>query len=137
MGETSRAATVTRISGFRHEAEAGNHGLLVDEPTEKGGGDAGPSPQALLAAALASCTAVTMEMYADRKGWDLDGLSVAVDTEGEISKGTKRFEVIIELPGTLDEEQRDRLLKIAARCPVHRALTTEQPVEIRTGSTGT
>jgi putative redox protein len=134
MAEPSHDATATRVDGYRHDVVAGGHALLVDEPEEKGGGNAGPSPQNLLNAALASCTAVTMEMYADRKGWQLDELSVAVIAEGELSKGTRVYEVVIDLPDGLDADQRDRLLKIAARCPVHKALANEQPISIRAGS---
>ena len=137
MAEPAHAARATRVDGYRHDVVAGGHSLVVDEPTDKGGANAGPSPQNLLNAALASCTAVTMEMYAERKGWDLEGLSVAVIADGELSKGTRTYEVVIELPEGLDDEQRERLLKIAAKCPVHKALADTQPISIRTGSTGT
>ncbi len=137
MAEPVHAALATRVEGYRHDVVAGDHALVVDEPADKGGADAGPSPQNLLNAALASCTAVTMEMYAERKGWDLDGLSVAVIADGELSKGTRTYEVVIELPEGLDADQRERLLKIAGKCPVHKALATPQPISIRAGSTAT
>jgi putative redox protein len=135
MPEAVHAALATRVEGYRHEVVTGDHAFVIDEPEEKGGGNAGPSPQNLLNAALASCTAVTMEIYADRKGWDIDGLSVAVIAEGELSKGTRIWEVLIDLPADLDPDQRERLLKIAARCPVHKALAETHPVSIRAGST--
>ena len=72
-------ATATRDSGYRHVVRVRSHDLSIDEPTDTGGTDAGPSPQELLAASLASCTAVTMEMYATRKGWDIGGVEVACE----------------------------------------------------------
>ena len=74
-------ATASRDGGYRHVVRVRSHDLSIDEPTETGGSDAGPSPQELLAASLASCTAVTMEMYATRKGWDIGGVDAPVDVE--------------------------------------------------------
>ena len=110
---------------FTHDVKAGDHTFTVDEPVESGGADAGPSPQELLAAALASCTAVTMEMYAQRKGWDTSGLEVDVEyTPAERGCPTK-FELVLKMPPHLDEEQIERLQVIAAKCPVHRTLEGE------------
>ena len=119
-----------RTSGFAHDVEVeGGHTLRVDEPASAGGGDSGPSPTRLLAASLASCTAVTIEMYADRKGWDLDEVEVEVEMESE-GHLPKSFEVTLRLPVGLEEEQRQRLLRIAGKCPVHRVLSSETPVTI-------
>ena len=116
---------------FTHDVKAGDHTLTVDEPVEAGGQDEGPSPQELLAAALASCTAVTMEMYAQRKGWDTSGLEVDVEyTPAERGSPTK-FELVLKMPPHLDEEQIERLQVIAAKCPVHRTLEGEVMFEER------
>jgi putative redox protein len=110
---------------FAHDVTAGDHTFTVDEPESAGGDDLGPSPQELLAAALASCTAVTMEMYAQRKGWDTSGLAVDVHyTPAERGCPTK-FELVLKMPAHLDEEQIERLKVIAAKCPVHRTLEGE------------
>jgi putative redox protein len=108
-----------------HDVTAGSHSITVDEPAQSGGDDQGPSPQELLAAALASCTAVTMEMYASRKGWDVAGLAVDCRyTPAERGCPTK-FELVLKMPSHLDEEQIERLQVIAAKCPVHRTLEGE------------
>jgi len=111
-----------RIEGFAHEIDLdAGHELIVDEPRERGGADTGPRPTQLLAGSLAGCTAITIEIYADRKGWDLPGLEVAVemDYEGEVPSS---FEVTVSLPDELDDEQRRRLMVIAAKCPVHKVI---------------
>ena len=116
---------------YTHDVKAGDHTITVDEPVESGGQDEGPSPQELLAAALASCTAVTMEMYAQRKGWDTSGLVVDVDyTPAERGCPTK-FELVLRMPPHLDEGQIERLKVIAAKCPVHRTLEGEVMFEER------
>ncbi|HFD15937.1 MAG TPA: OsmC family peroxiredoxin [Rhodospirillales bacterium] len=123
---------------------AGRHVLSADEPEEAGGEDSGPSPYELLSAALASCTAMTLRMYANRKGWELGRIHVAVRHEKihasdcadcETREGrVDIFERVIEIEGALDEEMRRRLLVIADKCPVHRTLTGE--VRIRTRLAG-
>jgi putative redox protein len=93
-----------------------------------GGADTGPSPTELLALSLASCTAITVEMYADHKGWDLGAVEVEVEYETRSSVPV-RYDVRVSVPGELPKEQLERLLVIAGKCPVHRALSGE--VEIR------
>jgi putative redox protein len=110
---------------LKHNVEAGNHTLVADEPPDHGGADAGPSPQELLAASLASCMAITMVMYADRKGWDVGDVAVDVDYEPAQRGSPTRFRMTVNLPKELPEEQRDRLMQIGAKCPVHRALEGE------------
>ena len=118
-------ATVTRQSGYRHNVRVGRHELTIDEHTDAGGADEGPSPLELLAASLAGCVAVTTEMYAARKGWDVTGLEVECDfTPAERGCPTK-FQVVLRLPDTLTDEQVTRLEVIAATCPVHRTLDGE------------
>jgi putative redox protein len=114
-----------RRRGYAHEvAIAGGHTVVVDEPTAAGGTDTGPSPTRLVAAGLASCVAITVEMYAERKGWDVGEVEVEVDAEYE-GAAPRSFAVTLKLPVDLSEEQRQRLLVIAGRCPVHRILSGE------------
>ena len=118
-------ASAHRISGFRHVVKVRQHRFNVDEPVDQGGDDAAPQPQELLAASLASCTAVTLEMYADRKGWNLAGVEVECEyTPAERGCPTK-FTITLRLPGDLTEEQAQRLKVIATKCPVHRTLDGE------------
>ena len=118
-------AVARRREGFTHDVKAGGHRLTVDEPETQGGQNLGPSPQELLAAALASCTAVTMEMYAERKGWNVDGLEVDCRYSPAERGCPTRFEMIMRMPAHLSEEQVERLQVIAAKCPVHRTLDGE------------
>jgi len=118
-------ASARRISGFRHVVKVREHRLNCDEGQDAGGDDAAPSPQELLAASLASCTAVTIEMYADRKGWDLGDVEVECEyTPAERGCPTK-FTTTLRLPSDLSEEQVQRLKVIATKCPVHRTLDGE------------
>ncbi len=110
---------------LRHDLEIGEHRLTADEPEGEGGEGAGPSPQELLAASLASCTAITMEMYAQRKGWQVGDVVVDVDYEPAQRGSPTRFVMSVRLPKELPEDQRERLLQIAAKCPVHRTLEGE------------
>src|SRR5271165_2503629 len=110
---------------YRHTVQVREHQLTVDEPLEKGGDDTGPSPQELLAVSLASCTAITMEMYAARKGWEIGPVEVDVEyTPAERGCPTK-FELVMRLADDVPEEQVERLRVIAAKCPVHRVLDGE------------
>jgi putative redox protein len=118
-------ATATRDSGYRHVVRVRSHDLSIDEPTDTGGSDAGPSPQELLAVSLASCTAITMEMYAARKGWDVGHVEVDVEYSPAERGCPTKFELVVRLPDDLPEEQAERLRVIAAKCPVHRVLDGE------------
>ena len=124
-------ATATRDSGYRHVVRVRGHDLSIDEPADTGGSDAGPSPQELLAASLASCTAVTMEMYATRKGWDTSGMAVICDYQPAERGCVTRFELVMKMPAHLSDEQIERLQVIAAKCPVHRTLEGEVAFEER------
>ncbi len=120
-----------RRKGFAHSLTARHHTLVADEPEDEGGADSGPMPQELLALSLASCVAVTLEMYADRKGWDVGMLEVDVEYEpGERGIGS-RFEVVTKIPVELTEDQLERLKVIAAKCPVHRMLIGEVEISDR------
>ena len=118
-------ATATRVGTFRQTVRVRDHQLTVDEPTDKGGDDSGPSPQELLAASLASCTAITMEMYARRKGWDVGDVEVSCDYAPAERGCPTSFQLVMRFPETLSDEQVERLRVIAAKCPVHRTLEGE------------
>jgi putative redox protein len=110
---------------LRHTVQAREHQVIVDEPPEAGGDDAGPDPRELLAVSLASCTAITMEMYAARKGWDIGHVEVDVEYSPAERGCPTKFELVMRLPENLPEDQVERLRVIAAKCPVHRALDGE------------
>jgi putative redox protein len=119
-----------RLDGLAHEVDLeGAHELIVDEPRDRGGTDTGPRPTQLLAASLAGCTAITIEMYADRKGWDVGALEVDVEMEYE-REVPSSFLVSLTLPEELSDEQRRRLLTIAAKCPVHRVIAQGATVTV-------
>ena len=136
-----REVTVQGSSkGFTQEITIGPHRLVADEPLAAGGTDRGPGPYDLLLAALGACTSMTLSLYARRKQWALEAVTVrlrhskiyAVDCANCETKDGKldRIEREVELHGELSEEQRARLLDIANKCPVHRTLISE--IDIRT-----
>lgn len=138
--ETDKQA-VLRLgaTGFTTEVRTGKHTFLADEPIKVGGADLGPTPYDLLVSSLGACTAMTMRMYADRKGWDLKEVKVHLQHSHEYAqdadapdKPQSKIDVIareIEIVGNLDEKQRSRLMEIADRCPVHRTLHGEIRVD--------
>ncbi len=128
-------------AGLRTELSAEGHSLIADEPESVGGTAAGPNPYGYLCAALASCTSMTLRMYADRKGWPLEDVNTRVrhskihaedcaDCESREGR-VDLLEREIEMAGPLDDAQRKRLLEIADLCPVHRTLTGEIAVRTR------
>ena len=118
-------ATARRATNLMHTVSLRDHQVVVDEPRERGGDDEGPSPEEFLAASLASCTAITMEMYAQRKGWEIGPVEVDAEfTPAERGCPTK-FALVLRLPADLTEEQVDCLRVIAAKCPIHRTLDGE------------
>jgi putative redox protein len=128
-------------AGFAQEISAGPHQLIGDEPTSAGGTDTGPTPYDLLLAALGSCTSMTIGLYARRKGWPLESVTVrlrhskvhAADCAScEQSQAMlDHIEREVHLAGPLTEEQRARLLEIANKCPVHRTLTSRIDIQTR------
>lgn len=127
---------IVSSDGFlKQQITAGAHTLLADEPREAGGSDAGPDPYSFLLAALGACTSMTLQLYAKRKGIPLEKVQVSLrnsrihakDCENCDSKEGKieQIERFISLTGPLTDEQKQRLLEIARRCPVHKTLTSE------------
>jgi uncharacterized OsmC-like protein/alpha/beta superfamily hydrolase len=140
--ERALAAHEVRVhgrGGLAHHVHAGRHHLIADEPEPQGGTDLGPTPYAYLLAALGACTAMTMRLYAQRKGWPLGEVDVVLRHErvhatdsaaagaGEVA--LERIRKEITLAGELTAEQRTRLLEIADRCPVHRTLSRPLAIE--------
>lgn len=116
-------AVVSRFGSghFQQALEVGNDHFVSDIDEAKGGNSSGPSPHEYLGAALAACTGMTLKMYAQRKSWDLQDAIVTVDIERV--NDIEKFKRSIKLVGTVDVEQSQRLLEIANKCPVHKALT--------------
>ena len=120
---------------YTTELQVGPHRFLADEPKDVGGQDFGPTPYDFVSAGLTACTAMTLRMYADLKKWPLDEIIVHVDHHKshaddckdveENAKKVDHFDRVIELKGDLDEKQRNRLLQIANKCPVHKTLHEE------------
>jgi uncharacterized OsmC-like protein/pimeloyl-ACP methyl ester carboxylesterase len=142
VAEESKTVVVreTQHGRFQQEITVGRHRFLADEPIDVGGLDSGPGPYDLLLAALGACTAMTLRLYAERKALPLERVMVALShdkihaadcAECETKEGMiDRIERAITLRGALDAAQRQRLMEIADKCPVHRTLTSE--VDIRT-----
>jgi uncharacterized OsmC-like protein/alpha/beta superfamily hydrolase len=145
--DDNRIVAETGAGGFRTDILANGHALVADEPVAVGGTNQGPSPYDLLVSALGACTSMTLQMYAERKGWALETASIRLrhakvhardcttceETEGKID----HIERELELIGDLDDAQRARLAEIAERCPVHRTLESRTHIttEIRSDST--
>lgn len=131
-------ATARRIGSFSHRIEIRGHEVTTDESAELGGADEAPTPQELLAASIASCTATTMEMYASRKGWDIGQVEVECQFETPERGAPTHFKVVLRLPDSCSEEQIEKLQVIAGKCPVHRALegesTFEDEIELVSGA---
>ena len=121
----SMRASAQQLENLRHDVRVRSHTITSDEPKDHGGDDSGPSPQELLAASLASCVAITVEMYAKRKHWDVAGLRVDVEYIPAERGHPTNFKVVMKVPAHLSEEQVEKLGVIAAKCPVHRTLEGE------------
>jgi putative redox protein len=118
---------------YQQAVIAGQHRLLADEPVSLGGADAGPAPFDFLMAGLGACTSMTLRMYAERKGLLLTQVSVSLSHDKVTVDGVSRDRLLrdITLHGDLTGEERARLLEIANKCPVHRALTQSLAIESR------
>lgn len=115
---------------YRTVLSNGRHEIIADEPPELGGTDLGLSPAELLLSSLGACTSITLRMYADRKGWALEEVKISLGFQHDKAAGKSLITRHIELTGSLDEEQRNRLLQIANACPIHKTL--QNPIEIST-----
>ena len=140
MVQTGEVVVRGSAAGFEQEIHVGRHRLKADEPVAAGGTDAGPTPYDLLLAALGACTSMTVALYARRKSWPLEAVTVrlrhgriyATDCANcETKEGMiDRIERDLEFAGPLTVEQRSKLVEIAEKCPVHRTLVSE--IDIRT-----
>ena len=141
MIETPYVVVRGGADSFKQEITAGQHRLIADEPVSAGGGDAGPDPYDYLLAALGACTSMTVGFYARRNKFPLENIKVSLwhsrihakdCEECETREGmVDRIDVEVELTGALSAEQHGALMEIAAKCPVHRALTSEINIRLR------
>jgi putative redox protein len=132
--EGTVVVTETSAGGFTRQIAAGHHRLVADEPPPVGD-DTGPTPYDLVLAGLGACKSMTVRMFADRKGWPLEEIRVTLRhsrihakdcADCETANGyIDQIDCDVELTGDLDDTQRQRLLHIAERCPVHQTLTSE------------
>jgi putative redox protein len=125
----SATVSARRREGFTHDVEVDGHTIVVDEPQDTGGAGLGPRPTRLVGAALAACTAITVEMYAKRKEWELGAVEVDVDIDYD-GPVPSVFTLTLKVECDLDDERLERLRVIAGKCPVHRALASETEVAI-------
>jgi putative redox protein len=123
-------ATLSSASGYAQKIEAGGHALTADEATSRGGTDTGPSPYGLLLSALGACTSITLRMYADRKGWDLGEILVALKHE-KTADGADNIDREVTFSAPLTEEQRARLAEIAEKTPVTKTIKAGASIRTR------
>ena len=141
LSKDNKVVVQTANNNLKTDIFVGRHHLVADEPKSVGGTDLGPNPYDYLLASLGSCTTITLKMYANRKGWNLDSAKVILDHQKIYAKDCEECETEIgkidyiereiELLGDLDKDQRNRLLEIADRCPVHRTLHSEIVVKTK------
>ena len=148
MSPSPHEVVVTSVGrSLAQRIQAGRHELRADEPVPSGGSDSGPDPYALLLSALGACTSMTLRMYADRKKWPLERIVVrlsqakvhardCVECEDHSDARVDRILRELELGGPLTAEQRQRLLEIAERCPVHRTLLGPKEIVTRLAEAG-
>lgn len=131
LNTTTRTVTAT-LDGAPYATRITARGkdIIADEPLDHGGTDLGFRPHELFLSALASCTAITMRMYADRKQWNVSSIGVTINMERDQdgAKVDTRISIEVDLPADLPQDQRERLLQIAKACPVHRTL--ENPIHL-------
>jgi putative redox protein len=117
---------------YRTEIKAGRHTVITDEPLDHNGQDEGPTAHQLLLGSLGACIAITLRMYAERKGWDLKEVSVELNMEKYVEDGREKTRIYknVHLSGELTEEQRTRLMIICEKCPVHKTLSNPVMIEM-------
>lgn len=120
------------IEKYKTEVLIGAHSLLIDEPVLMGGKDLGPTPIDLLLSSLGTCKAITMRMYADQKNWPLNSIEIALEAEVLKSENGQltQINVQVKFNGDLDEKQKERILRVGEKCPVHKILNN--PIQIET-----
>jgi len=128
------SSVIIKIGKEKYATEViiGKHTLVIDEPENIGGKDLGPTPMDLLLSSLGTCKAITMRMYADQKNWPLDNIEISLNVEVDktVTPQTTRIKVDINLIGDLDDVQKERIIKVGEKCPIHKILTN--PVTIET-----
>ena len=129
VDEESVVAEATGVGTFQTRVRTGDHEFLMDEPADYGGLSSGPNPFDMLGAAIAACTLMTLKLYAQRKGWELEGLRVHVTHRKGVAGERDGFDRVLEL-GEVTDEQREGLLRIAQRCPVHLLLERGADVSV-------
>jgi putative redox protein len=127
MKPVSQASVRSAGPNYRHEVTTGKHRLVADEPPHAGGQDAGPAPYDLVLAGLGACTAITLRMYADKKGWDLGDFRVDLTLLKDHEGGT-RIERLLHSSAALSDEQWSRLIDIAGKTPVTKTLQAGAPI---------
>lgn len=127
---SERDTKLGRGSRYTNDVLSSRHALTADEPEALGGADMGPTPFEYLAAGLGSCTTITLRMYADRKKWPMDHVSVDV-SQSRDDDGTHVFIRTLTIQGDLDDTQRARLHEIADKCPVHKVLSNGNRIETK------
>lgn len=128
----ANASVTVRLGSekFRTRVSARQHEFFGDEPGDLGGADTGATPYEILLGAIGSCKAITARMYAERKGWSLEAVRVELEHDRPEGRGGPEIvRVKLAFDGDLDDEQRDRLLAIAEKCPVQKTVTGDLSVE--------
>ena len=130
----SKVVVKSEGKGLRHQIKAGDHTWIADAPKDVGGDEAGPDPHQLLMASLGACTAMTLEIFAKKRSWNLTHVAVnleeqQVDDPKNPGKKIPRFTRDIEVEGDLTQEQLDTLKSIADKCPIHKILTGEKTID--------
>ena len=130
MKDTLHANGTLGSENYLMEIKTTNHTVMVDEPESIGGTDKYPNPAQYLLSALASCTAITIKMYADNKGWDVGNINVDVNMKEVISSGKtiKKIVKAVQFENPLEDDQIERLLTIGSKCPISKLL--EQPIKM-------
>lgn len=128
-GARTTTVSLDGADRWKTTVEVGGHSFVADTTEDTGGGDLGPNPEELLLSAWGGCTAMTVQMYAQRKGWPVERVEVKLDLVPKSSDSPQRLVRTIALFGPLTEEQRARLIEIAEKCPVHKILTQTPQLE--------